>query len=437
MNRTSANSRTLNNTSASAVETQDVVNTSTKLVQSNGIKTYVDNAVPTVIANVNGSTDVVQSNGIKTYVDNKFTGGGTATFNEITTGVNGLTTLADDIASQTIEATNKVKVGVSEVGTNYISTTTATISNAATFGSGGLTTIGDSISGVTNIDASGELKGATGDIGSCAITATGIASTGLVNGVTGDFGSCVLNSTGLTSTGEVKGATGDFGSTFLKSTGIETNNVQANNAITAGSDLATVIGNNYVSDGDLSVRDANLSRNLNADAFLAKWDSQNRVKGLAPSPSRVSSNADMLQVKISNTVTRSILPNGTFGGTSDDRLKHNEVNIEDVLSSVKLLLPQKYIKTIQRYDEHHNFDMSGDTPIDAPAGWEWQSGMIAQDMLEIPMFAHCVGPTKTEIDDDGEETWTPYTIKYEMLHAYWCKSIQQLLERIENLESQI
>jgi len=394
MNRTSGNSRTLNNESASALETQSTVTNSIKLVQSNGIKTYVDNAVPTVIATVNSSNSVVKSSGIKTYVDDKFLGGERVVFDGVTTGVNGLTTLGDDIVSQTMEATNKFKVGASEMTSTSVGATNAIISDTATFGSNASTVIGNSIDGLTDLTATGELKGLTGKFGSNLATLIG-----------DDF------ETG----GEIKGLTGKF-----------------------GSNLATLIGNDFVTAGDIDSRDVNLTRNVTSDALRANFDSSNRVKALAPTPSRVSGNDDMFSIKVNNTVTRSIKSNGAFGGTSDDRLKHNEVNIEDVLPSIKLLLPQKYIKTIQRYDEHHNFDMSGDTPIDAPVGWEWQSGMIAQEMLQVPMFAHCVGDSKTQIEDEGEEeTWTPYTIKYEMLHAYWCKAIQQLLERIEDLESQI
>jgi len=54
--------------------TQATVTTSTSLVESNGIKTYVDNAVPTTQATVTTSTSLVESNGIKTYVDNAVSG---------------------------------------------------------------------------------------------------------------------------------------------------------------------------------------------------------------------------------------------------------------------------------------------------------------------------------------------------------------------------
>jgi hypothetical protein len=66
----------------------------------------------------------------------------------------------------------------------------------------------------------------------------------------------------------------------------------------------------------------------------------------------------------------------TFTNTSDDRLKHNEVVINNGLTIINQLCPKFYKKTLEILDTSHNGDLSG-------VSWNYESGLIAQDLLQI------------------------------------------------------
>jgi ASC-1-like (ASCH) protein len=77
---------------------------------------------------------------------------------------------------------------------------------------------------------------------------------------------------------------------------------------------------------------------------------------------------------------------GTSTGTSDDRLKHNEVAIVNGLEIIDRLNPKFYQKTQNMLDASYNGDLSGQA-------WTYEAGLIAQEVLQIPdlSFAVCGG----------------------------------------------
>jgi hypothetical protein len=70
---------------------------------------------------------------------------------------------------------------------------------------------------------------------------------------------------------------------------------------------------------------------------------------------------------------------GSLG--SDDRIKHNEVDISG-LEIIRQLKPQKYQKTLEKYPIDYTGDISSE--------WSWESGLIAQDILKINDISYCV-----------------------------------------------
>ena len=66
---------------------------------------------------------------------------------------------------------------------------------------------------------------------------------------------------------------------------------------------------------------------------------------------------------------------------SDDRIKHNEVDISG-LEIIRQLKPQKYQKTNLKYPADYRGDISGE--------WNWETGLIAQDILKINDISYCV-----------------------------------------------
>ena len=65
---------------------------------------------------------------------------------------------------------------------------------------------------------------------------------------------------------------------------------------------------------------------------------------------------------------------------SDDRIKHNEVDISG-LEIIRQLKPQKYQKTKLKYPADYRGDISGE--------WNWETGLIAQDILKINDISYC------------------------------------------------
>ena len=61
--------------------------------------------------------------------------------------------------------------------------------------------------------------------------------------------------------------------------------------------------------------------------------------------------------------------------TSDDRLKHNEVVINNGLAVIDKLCPKFYQKTQVMLDASYNGDLSG-------LAWNYEAGLIAQEVLQ-------------------------------------------------------
>ena len=115
------------------------------------------------------------------------------------------------------------------------------------------------------------------------------------------------------------------------------------------------------------------------------------------------------------TYTLSVVTVAHFFG-SDDRLKHNEVAIENGLDVVRQLKPEKYDKTREMMDADYNGPVT-DSVV--------ESGFIAQDVAQIPELTHLVR--------DG----TPMAINYGGLHAYTVSAIQALDNLVQSQQARI
>ena len=97
--------------------------------------------------------------------------------------------------------------------------------------------------------------------------------------------------------------------------------------------------------------------------------------------------------------------------TSDDRLKHNETDIINALSTLELLEPKKYQKT-QSFLEK---DYMG--ALNIP--YRIESGFIAQDVEKIPELKYTVIP--------GE----PYNLNYNDIFVYGIAGIKELNNKLD------
>jgi len=88
---------------------------------------------------------------------------------------------------------------------------------------------------------------------------------------------------------------------------------------------------------------------------------------------------------------------------SDDRIKHNEIDISNNLSVIRQLKPKIYQKTTEMYAADYVGEISGK--------WSLELGLIAQDVLAIPELSFCVmGGDYT--DDTGNLVEEKYSLNY-------------------------
>ena len=133
-----------------------------------------------------------------------------------------------------------------------------------------------------------------------------------------------------------------------------------------------------------------------------------------------------------------------FANWSDDRLKENEMFIENVCETLSNLRPQLY-------------DKKPDMENDDPTTWYKESGLIAQEIYyDAPGLRHLINGTNNGIDEEGNtiplpeiptsidpsqdpdySSWgkDPASVKYIGLIAYLVKANTELHERVKALES--
>ena len=108
--------------------------------------------------------------------------------------------------------------------------------------------------------------------------------------------------------------------------------------------------------------------------------------------------------------------------SSDDRYKHNEVNIKNGLEMIRILNPQTYDKTTEMLDADYNGDLT-----DHPHRTE--AGFIAQEVAKIPELAYCVS--------GGETPEEPYYLNYQDLFVYAVAGLKELDAKVSTLESRL
>ena len=115
------------------------------------------------------------------------------------------------------------------------------------------------------------------------------------------------------------------------------------------------------------------------------WSGGNRVltsslRGRPPSSYNVFDNTfnsidETGKWTFQNILTQQLTVNTTVY-SSDDRVKHNEVIINNGLAIIDQLTPKFYQKTLTMLDASYNGDLSGHA-------WTYEAGLIAQEVLQI------------------------------------------------------
>jgi hypothetical protein len=120
---------------------------------------------------------------------------------------------------------------------------------------------------------------------------------------------------------------------------------------------------------------------------------------------------------------------GPFGPPSDDRLKHNEVVIENGLDVIDKLVPVFYQKTDIMLDADYNGDLSG-------YNWTYEAGLIAQELLQVSDLSFVVGGGDY-YDLSNNLIPEKYYVNYNSVFTYGLTAIKELHAKVKTLESTI
>lgn len=112
-----------------------------------------------------------------------------------------------------------------------------------------------------------------------------------------------------------------------------------------------------------------------------------------------------------------------WAAISDDRLKHNEIDITNGLDIIMKLEPQFYDRSSTMMDANFNGDLD-----ELDIKYYKESGFIAQDVYEIDELKHIV--------DVGDEE-NPWSIQYQQIIPYNTSAIQQLKKEKDELQNKV
>ena len=135
-----------------------------------------------------------------------------------------------------------------------------------------------------------------------------------------------------------------------------------------------------------------------------------------------NNDANTLNIDGNLDVSNNSIVRGQTFNLSDDRNKHNEIEITNALDIIQNLTPYKYQKTTYKLDE--NF--SGELPEN---DYIIESGFIAQDIKNIPDLSFIV----STISKNNE---LEYYVNYNNLFAYLVSGIKELNNKVISLENE-
>ncbi len=137
-----------------------------------------------------------------------------------------------------------------------------------------------------------------------------------------------------------------------------------------------------------------------------------------------------------------------FQNNSDDRLKHNEKNINVGLNVINKLQAKEYFKTSSMFDKNgnmygsnHNFNLNTDgLPIDNSGilikGVTREMGFIAQDVLKIDELKHAVQEGNLLKDASGNTYRPKYGLTYQDIFVMNVAATQELDRKVIALEKE-
>jgi len=133
-----------------------------------------------------------------------------------------------------------------------------------------------------------------------------------------------------------------------------------------------------------------------------------------------------------------------YQNDSDDRIKHNEKNINAGLNVINKLQAKEYFKTSTLFDENgniydsnHNFNLNIDgLPIDASGevltDVNKEIGFIAQEVFEIDELKHAVREGNLVSDASGNKYKNKFGLSYEEIFVMNVVATQELDRQLQD-----
>jgi hypothetical protein len=118
-----------------------------------------------------------------------------------------------------------------------------------------------------------------------------------------------------------------------------------------------------------------------------------------------------------------------YTGTSDGRVKHNEVVIVNGLNVVDKLTPKFYQKTHDMLAANYYGDLSGHI-------WTYESGLIAQELLQISDLSFVVSGGDY-YDSNNNLITQAYGVNYNSVFVYGLAAIKELHAKVKAQETTI
>ena len=123
-----------------------------------------------------------------------------------------------------------------------------------------------------------------------------------------------------------------------------------------------------------------------------------------------------------------------WNGPSDDRLKHNEIIIQNGLDIIRQLIPQKYQKTNEMKDANFKGELE-------EGSWKWEAGVIAQDVEKVKGLEYLVGaggfPSEEDVKNGVVYKEYPKTVVYNDLFVYNIAATKELDTIVQNQKTEI
>ena len=109
--------------------------------------------------------------------------------------------------------------------------------------------------------------------------------------------------------------------------------------------------------------------------------------------------------------------------SSDDRLKHNEVDVSNALSTIRKLNAQKYQKTTEPKEADFNGELTED--------YVEETGFIAQEVMKIPELAYLVSDGQTSAGKDI------YYLNYNDIFVVNVQAVKELDAIVQSQQTKI